>query len=161
MKIGWLWEELGKAKILKYTKIKNKMVTFQSQSNPVSIVKEGLFRGNILEKLVLFKEGFKYFPAKETHEKYGLYIPETPALIVVSRLKGNRVHHPNGTNLYASFTSYSNRTNLELIKEFETKTGIKIPYNHPSSIAIGMLMNMFFQEVGRSGPKTIEMLSQF
>ena len=131
-----------------------------TSSSPVSIVREGYFRGNILDQLRKYSEGFKPLPAKETHEKYGLYIPETPSLVVVSKLRGETVLGQNRVNLYASFTSYSKENDLEMIAEFESKTGIQIQNDHPNLKSIGMIMGIVFQEIVKGGPQSMDLLAQ-
>jgi len=121
------------------------------QNNPISIVREGYFDGNILDKLRKYNQRFRPLPAKKTHEKYGLYIPETPSLVVISQLRDKARLGPNMINLYAAFTSYSKERNLELIAEFESKTGIRVQNDHPSLRNIEMIMESVFNEIVKSG----------
>ena len=127
---------------------------------PISVVREGYFSGNILNQLKLYNDDFKPLPARFTHEKYGLYVPETPSLVVVSKLRGDLRHEPYGTNLYASFTSNSEQIDLEMIAEFESRTGIRIQNKHPNLIPISMIMGIVFQEVVKRGPKSLDLLAQ-
>jgi len=135
------------------------MVSSNSPMKPHSIVREGYFNGNISDQLRLYGPNFRPLPAKPTHEKYGLYIPEKPSLLVVSKLKGSIRLGPYGSNLYAAFTSYSQRENLEMIAEFESKTGILVPHQHTQLTGIAMLMKIVFDEIVRAGPGAMDILS--
>ncbi|MBS3079363.1 hypothetical protein J4218_04530 [Candidatus Pacearchaeota archaeon] len=128
--------------------------------SPVSIVREGYFPRDILNQLRRYCDNFKPLPAKSTHEKYGLYVPETPSLLVVSKLRGDRRLGPNGVNLYAAFTSYSEQGDLEMIADFEARTGINVQSAHPNLRLIGMIMELVFEEIFRKGPQAMDILAR-
>jgi len=107
---------------------------------PVSLVMEGYFEGNLLERLRKYDEGFKPMPGKEDREKYGLYVPEVPSLIIASKLLRGRVLPPNGTNILAAFSSYSDERNLKMLRDFEEKTGIRVPHRHQNLLLVERVM---------------------
>jgi len=128
---------------------------------PITLVKEGYFVGDLKGALYRYGSGFKPLPNLD-REKYGLYIPESPSLVVVARMKnGFILNGANRVNLYASFSSFSNQTDLEMLAEFERRTGIGLPSDHRNLRNISFVMSIAFQEIIKGGPKVLDQFASY
>lgn len=123
------------------------MIAPYRPSEPVSIVREGHFEGDLLERLNLYNADFEDISSHQ-RERYALYIPKTPSLIIITNMK-KRIGKTNG---YASFSSYSQELNLQMLDELKRKTGLEIrDVDNPNLISLEIAMSSIFEEVVRNG----------
>ncbi|MBR9704524.1 hypothetical protein GOV12_03875 [Candidatus Pacearchaeota archaeon] len=129
------------------------------ERKPFVLSRVGYFNGDYLEHLHRYSEGFKTLPKIDGLEKYGLFVPETPSLIITSKSIDGKLISPHDSNTVVNIISYSSLENERILREFMQKTGINVPYENKKSPLYRTLMSEVFKQIVEVGPEGMDILS--